>query len=949
MNIEKAVIRHENLLVGAVLTADHNSAGAPRAVDRDLANPWDSDSIATQHLLADPGAAVSISSLVLGNHNLSGCSISLQKSSTGVGSWVTEDSFTPADNEHIARNFTNATERYWRLKIQNATTPPQVGEFWLCNGVTVFPQFIPGFDPGEKGQSSVVVQGPVATETRERFDFRRFRVKLERTTKTFADQVVEIFKATGSKPFWFDWDGSGVPVFVRLSKPELRARGVGKGRVSLDISMEECLAVGAAYDSTTDQDKRVNEPVFALKLELANRPIFGRATGGSSTTLVDSGADFEDLGVRVGDRAYNETDGTNEDIVSIGITSLLLGDTDAPFISGDKYVIRAKTWGSAPNLEEFWLAQEQLWPGCMPVIKKIGAIDKKIDVDKGTSIVGGLNLELMEWQETSWLQKLLSRKMWDGARVYLYQGYKTEGSALSAADLDFSVSYVVRKAVGTDTINLRLDSLQGRLQKPAHKTAYLFHLWYRGSSSDKVEISVDGATLKIWKNDDSDPVVDYDLIDSAYDTVQKVREALNNEDQFETFTVATVYNDSDSSLINDLERVKINNQDGYLVNGLQTTYTGAPKDAYYDLLTNIGIPSTEIDYYDIERQMYWVNDWQITQRPSLDKTAFQVLGDIMRSCGGWVRTGQKRDILGQATGGSSTTLDDSTADFEKWGVAVGDTVNNLTDGCTGVVTAVTDLNTLTMSGGLTGGGDNDFDADDEYEIVATPRDVFSCRILAPAIPGEVTIEISNDHILEGSLVVNHETEIYAGRCEIEYDYDPIENKYMGKVIVDDPEKTYYSQGSTEDDKIFRTIKLKAPWLRGAGASIRAEVLGSRRLFWQRRNRFSAKVDVTLNREDMEPADMIGLTNDQLPSVDGEGFVNRTVMVTRKTLGADIKDRKVRLEVQDADFGGKKPFIIAPDGTPSYSECTEKQRNDYGFITNDQGVMPSDGAEGKVLY
>lgn len=947
MTIEKASLWHLNLLEGADLSADYNSDEAPRAADRDLANPWESVSIGTQHLKADFGTAVSIAHLVLGNHNLNGVDITLQHSPNDAD-WTTADSFTPSDNEHLAREFTSATKRYWRIKAENASVAPQIGEWWLCNGVTVFPQFLPGLDPHEKEQSAVIERGVVTAETRERYNYREYRVKLDRTTKDFADTVEDFFRETGPKPFWFDWDGDGVPVFVRLAKPELRARGVGKGRVSLDISLEECLSIGAGYDSTEEKDKRVNEPVFAFKLELFNKPIFGRATGGSATTLVDSSQDFIDLGVEINDRAYNDTDGVYEEIASIGITSIRLNGTDAPFVPGDKYVIRAKTWSDDPNMESFWLTQEALWPGCMPIIKKLGAIDKKIDFEKGTSIVGGFVLDLMEVQQTNFLQKLMARKYWDGAKVHLYQGYKTD-AALTADDLDFSGTYVVRKATGSDRVSMRLDSFQGQLLKPAHQTAPLFQLWYQGDKNDRIEISVDGVSLRIYKNDDSTPFVDYDLTDTDYENIQKVREALDDETEFTTLTKFTEHNSQPSSKINDLDRVRINNYDGIWIIGLQTTYTGAPQDAYYNLLTNIGIPARDIDYYDIAIQMYWVFDWYIEQRPSLEKDAFTVIGDLLRSCGGWMRTGLKRDITGSHDGSNnSATLEDTEADFSTWGVYAGDTVYNLTDGCSGVVTNVA-ATILTFGGGLSGGTDDDFDTDDEYRIEATPREVFSCRILAPAIPGEVIEEITTDHIIEATLGVNHKTENYAGRCQVDFDYDPREEKYMDTLIVDDPDQEYYSKNDGPIDKVFRTIKLKAPWLRGAGAAIRAFVLADRRLFWQRRNKFSASMTVLLNRDDIEPADMIRLSHEQLPSIDGAGFSDRTVLVTKKTLGGDLKDRKIAVIVEDADFGGKKPFIIAPDGTPTYADCTDEQKEKYGHLTNDQGIIPSDGSEGKVLY
>lgn len=931
-------------MVGAALAADYNSAGAPRAADRDLGNPWESTSTASQRINADLGAIDSISSLVLGNHNLSGCSISLQKSPNGVDTWSTVDSWTPGADGNVSRAFTPTSERYFRLDIQNATVNPQVGEWWLCNGVAVFPQYLPDFDPGEEEQSAVVEFGSVAAETRERFSYRRFQVRLRRTTRDFADEVIDIFKEAGTRPFWFDWDGSGVPVYVRLENPELRARGTGKGRVSLDISMLEVLAVGEGYDSTAEQDKAVNEPVFACKLELFNKPIFGRATGGSGSTLVDSAADFVDRGVQVGDVAYNETDGINADITSIGITTLVI-DSDASFESGDKYVIRANTWDDDPNMETFWLTQEQLFPGCYPIVKQIGAVEEKVDYDRGLSIVGGLNLELMEWQEENWLRKLIARKTWGGAKVHLYRGYKVPGVALASTDLDFKGTYRVTKAVGTDTVRLRLDSFLGLLQKPAQKTAELFQLDYLGT--DRVEISVNGATLKIWINDVAEPEIDYDLTSDAYSSVAEVRDALQNHVSFSASAVSTDYTSEDSTVINDLERVHIDPNDGLVINGLQKTYSGSPEDVFYALMLAAGITVSQLDMYDVELQLYWVFDWRVEQRPSLEKTAFVVMGEFMISCGGWLRTGLKRDIPGTHSGSdNSATLVDSKARFVRWGVLAGDTIFNVTDGSSGIITART-ATSITIGGGLSGGTDDDFDTDDEYRIEAAPREVFSCRILAPGIPGEINQSITSDHIVEGGLGVDHQPENYKGTCEVQYRYDPVEKKYLDTVVVEDPENLYHSEAET-GDTIFKTFKIKAPWLRGAGASVRAGILAERRLYWQRTNSVQITVRALLNRDEIEPGDTILLTSSLLPAVDGQGVTAHKFLVIRKKINPDLKNRYIDFVLQEADFGGDSPFILAPDDTPDWTSASDEEKEKYGFLTDGKGLM-SDGTEGKVLY
>lgn len=71
---------------------------------------------------------------------------------------------------------------------------------------------------------------------------------------------------------------------------------------------------------------------------------------------------------------------------------------------------------------------------------------------------------------------------------------------------------------------------------------------------------------------------------------------------------------------------------------------------------------------------------------------------------------------GQATGGSSTTLEDTAATFVTDGVIPGDWLYNETDNSRGTVTAVASETQLTISGGMSSGKTNDFD--DLYSITA---------------------------------------------------------------------------------------------------------------------------------------------------------------------------------------------------------------------------------------
>lgn len=946
MSIEKAKTWHTNLLTGAGvdLSATYNASIAGKCANWDNANPWISTStFATQFLTADFGENVSISSLVVGGHNLDTSTLLLIYSTDDI-SYNIAASFAVSGTDPLQADFTTKNARYWQLKMLNVSypAPPQVGEWWLCNdnGVTTFSKFLPGYDPGERKQSAVVTGGPIAAEGRERFSRRRYGVKMDRISKTAADAIVDLFKATGRKPFWFSWDGSDVPTFVQLENKELVARAGGHGRVGLALSLLEVIPVGAVYDDTEEKNRRVNRPVFAARLDLTNLPIRGRATGGSATLLTDSTADFVDRDVMAGDLVYNEFSDLSSAVVSVGITSLSVVSIVGGYSSGDKYVVRAKTWGTSPNVKSFWLTQEELWSGVYPLVTNFGSVDNRIDFDRGKAIMGGHSMQLAEWQETQQLKKLISRKNFDGARLHLYSGYD-DGSGVTSTDLDYLGTFLTRQVSGTDKISIKSDSFMGLLDRNLQQTQELFTLKYNGPKADQIEATVDGLRFKVWLNDDADPFSDFDLTETAYNTVQKIRDGLQAKSELTVSAVASGYGGLNSNVINDLDRARFNPGEGLTIYGVQNTYSGTPEEVINTILLDAGLDASEIDTYDIALVQRWNNGWYVEQRPPLTSRTLDVLAELMSSCGGWPRIGKKRDIEGTHTGGDdSADLIDSTASFDTWGLLVGDTVRNLSDGTSATIVSI-GATQLILSTGL------DFDTGEEYRITGD-RDAVSCRILAPPMPGEDPVTVTEEHILEGRIGVEHRVDSYAGQCEVEYDYDQLEGKYNGKVIVKDKNRTYYAKNEADTDDTFRTIKLKAPWLKGGGAENRAKTIADRRLLWQRYTLFKASLEVLLSRAGVEPGDIVSLTHGQLPAVDGGGLTGRNVLVTRTQLKPDMKDMKVNLEVHDAYLGGIKPFIIAPDSVPNWSGATDAQKERYGFITNDQGTM-NDGTEGKVFY
>ena len=74
-------------------------------------------------------------------------------------------------------------------------------------------------------------------------------------------------------------------------------------------------------------------------------------------------------------------------------------------------------------------------------------------------------------------------------------------------------------------------------------------------------------------------------------------------------------------------------------------------------------------------------------------------------------------------GDSNKLIDKDGRDLASLGVTVGLTVQNVTDGCSGIVSAISTTNktndTLEFSGGLSGGTDKDWDIDDGFSIQTT--------------------------------------------------------------------------------------------------------------------------------------------------------------------------------------------------------------------------------------
>jgi len=101
---------------------------------------WQAASSGTKYITMDYGSDVAVDSLAIFSHNLSTCSATISLESSTTGAWAGEEveqiaGFTVTTDKAIAKVFTSATIRYWRVKIVTAGIAPQIGVMIAGNAV----------------------------------------------------------------------------------------------------------------------------------------------------------------------------------------------------------------------------------------------------------------------------------------------------------------------------------------------------------------------------------------------------------------------------------------------------------------------------------------------------------------------------------------------------------------------------------------------------------------------------------------------------------------------------------------------------------------------------------------------------------------------------------------------------------------------------------------------
>lgn len=128
-DIDMPRIGYTNLFRDGTVTASSEAVDHPKelAFDGFTYDGWLSTGGATEWLSVQLALAQSANYMAIAVHNLTGCTVTPQRSTNGTV-WTNLDSpYVVLDNRPIIWEFASVSDVYWRLLIQNAVIPVTIG------------------------------------------------------------------------------------------------------------------------------------------------------------------------------------------------------------------------------------------------------------------------------------------------------------------------------------------------------------------------------------------------------------------------------------------------------------------------------------------------------------------------------------------------------------------------------------------------------------------------------------------------------------------------------------------------------------------------------------------------------------------------------------------------------------------------------------------------------
>lgn len=210
------ILKIEEIGSNAVITASTNTVKFPvsNILDSRLSRVYRTDLATTSEIVFDLGSALSISSLVLANHNISSSVTTLKLQGNSSNSWGSpsfEQDLT-WNQKNIPLDFIETTLRYWRIQIIDATNPDlfiQLGRVWLGLGYnTAGIKVLVIHDRKSATKKTITPSGQSYGD--KRFFYSLVSIKFPKITRIQYNEIIDLFEiADISTPFFVTFDKGG--------------------------------------------------------------------------------------------------------------------------------------------------------------------------------------------------------------------------------------------------------------------------------------------------------------------------------------------------------------------------------------------------------------------------------------------------------------------------------------------------------------------------------------------------------------------------------------------------------------------------------------------------------------------------------------------------------------------------------------------------------------------
>jgi hypothetical protein len=209
----KPKLFYKHGLSGLVATSTASGYDIENVLNRLEVLKWISALTTTQYITFDAGAgeAVTADYIIIHGHNLNtaGATITLQYSDDNFSA-DTNDAFTgeaPTTDKTYLKEFTEVAERYWRLKIENATVAPQISiMYW---GETVELEYCENdFDPNATTDNAMMNKSQTGfiLGIYNKYKERSFMLSWTEAEADLYDELKDLEDTIGRQNFVIAWE-----------------------------------------------------------------------------------------------------------------------------------------------------------------------------------------------------------------------------------------------------------------------------------------------------------------------------------------------------------------------------------------------------------------------------------------------------------------------------------------------------------------------------------------------------------------------------------------------------------------------------------------------------------------------------------------------------------------------------------------------------------------------